>query len=279
MILLSVDYKVYPVKSYHIHELKSLTRYYRILVKKRSKEIVILTNILDLVFPEFKKFFDNRFPKIAFYILTHYQTPARIARLNSKTHSKLNSLSKGHFSYARFTKLKLLARHTIGNSSDTLIKQLLSCIRLIKAIQYEIDSVSSDLLNYSLTLDSPVLTIPGVGYISALSIISEYGNFYSFSTPAKLLSFAGLEPSVNQSGQTNKKGHMVKRGSTYLRNTIMNVSIPFMMHNPVIYDYYLKKRNEGKCHRVALSHVAKKLIRIIFYLVKNNLSFDSSKLQ
>ena len=112
-----------------------------------------------------------------------------------------------------------------------------------------------------------------------MSIISEYGNFYSFSSPAELLSFAGLEPSVIQSGQSNKPGHMVKRGSSYLRNTIMNVSIPFMMHNPVIYDYYLKKRYEGKCHRVALSHVAKKLIRIIFHLVKNNLAFDSSKLR
>jgi hypothetical protein len=56
------------------------------------------------------------------------------------------------------------------------------------------------------------------------------------------------------------------------------VAIPFMMHNPVIYDYYLKKKNEGKPHRVALSHVAKKLIRIIFYLVKSNQQFNQTKL-
>ena len=60
MILLSVEYKVYPVKSYHIQEIKSLTRYYKTLVKKRSKEITNLTNILDHIFPEFKPFFKNK---------------------------------------------------------------------------------------------------------------------------------------------------------------------------------------------------------------------------
>lgn len=93
-----------------------------------------------------------------------------------------------------------------------------------------------------------------------------------------MLSFAGLEPSIIQSGTSNKQGHMVKHGSGYLRDTLMNITIPFMMHNPVIYDYYLKKKNEGKPHRVALSHVAKKLIRIIFYLVKSNQQFNQAKL-
>jgi len=94
-----------------------------------------------------------------------------------------------------------------------------------------------------------------------------------------MLSYAGLEPSVIQSGTIEKKGRMVKRGSRYLRETIMNVTINFYMSNPKIYDYYYKKRNEGKSHRVALTHVAKKLIRIIFYLVKNNEPFDKDKLK
>ncbi|MCK5388455.1 MAG: IS110 family transposase, partial [Candidatus Izimaplasma sp.] len=61
MILLSVEYKIYPVKSYHINDLKSLTRYYKTLVKKRSQEIVNITNSLDLIFPEFKPFFKNKY--------------------------------------------------------------------------------------------------------------------------------------------------------------------------------------------------------------------------
>ncbi len=93
-----------------------------------------------------------------------------------------------------------------------------------------------------------------------------------------MLSYAGLEPSINQSGTMDKQGHMVKRGSGYLRETLMNVSLAFMTHNLVITQFYYKKRAEGKPHRVALSHVVKKLIRIIFHLVKSDVLFDSTKL-
>jgi transposase len=279
MILLSVDYKVYPVKSYHIQELKSLTRYYKSLVKKHSKELVVLTNILDLIFPEFKSFFNNRFTKTAYYVLNHYHIPKRISKIPKNSYDKLYHLSKCHFSYAKFIKLKDLAKNTIGHSSQILTAQLLSCLRLIKTIDSEINQVKSLLIHLTKDLDSPLFSIRGIGFISALSIIVEYGNFVSFNSPATMLSYAGLEPSVNQSGTMDKQGHMVKRGSGYLRESLMNVSIPFMIHNPIIYDYYHKKRNEGKPHRVALSHVAKKMIRIIFHLVKYDLHFDSLKLR
>ena len=279
LILLSVEYKVYPVKSYHIEEIKSLTRYYKTLVKKRSKEITNLTNILDYIFPEFKPFFNNKFSKTALYILEYYQSPERISNMNSKSHEKLNGIFRSKFSYARFIKLKIVAKETIGSSSEILNNQLQSCLRLYRAIHNEVDTTSDQLLELSKTIDSPVFTIRGVGPISALSIISEYKNFTSFISPAAMLSYAGLEPSVIQSGTIEKKGRMVKRGSGYLRETIMNTAPFFIMYNPKVYEYYHKKRNEGKSHRVALTHVARKLIRIIFYLVKNNEPFDENKLK
>ena len=279
LILLSVEYKVYPVKSYHIEEIKSLTRYYKTLVKKRSKEITNLTNILDYIFPELKPFFNNKFSKTALFIIENYQTPEKISNMNSKSHEKLNGISRGKFSYARFIKLKILAKETIGSSSVVLNTLLQSSLRVYKSIDQEINITFDNLLELSKTIDSPVFTIRGVGPISALSIISEYKNFTSFNSPAAMLSYAGLEPSVIQSGTIERPGKMVKRGSGYLRETIMNVTPFFYMYNPKIYDYYHKKRNEGKSHRVALTHVAKKLIRIIFYLVKKEEPFDSNKLK
>ena len=279
LILLSVEYKVYPVKSYHIEEIKSLTRYYKTLVKKRSKEKTNLTNILDYIFPEFKPFFNNQFSKTALYILEYYQSPERISNMNSKSHEKLNRISRGRFSYARFTQLRILAKETIGSSSEVLNIQLQSSLRVYRTLDQEISSTFDTLLELSKTIDSPVFSIRGVGPISALSIISEYKNFISFSSPAAMLSYAGLEPSVIQSGTIEKKGKMVKRGSGYLRETIMNVAPYFLMYNPKVYDYYHKKRREGKPHRVALTHVARKLIRIIFHLVKNNEPFDEDKLK
>lgn len=278
MILLSVEYKVYPVKSYHMEDIKSLTRYYKTLSKKRSKEIVNLTNILDYIFPEFKSFFGNKFSKTALSILETYQTPEKISNMNSKSYEKLNSISKGRFSYAKFIKLKLLAKETIGSSSSVLNTQLQSSLRVYLTLEQEIKTIYDRLLELAKTIDSPIFSIKGIGPISALSIISEYGNFISFNSPAAMLSFAGLEPSIIQSGTIEKTGKMVKRGSGNLRETIMNVAPFFYMYNPTVYDYYHKKRHEGKSHRVALTHVAKKLIRIIFHLVKNDESYDDTKL-
>ena len=94
-----------------------------------------------------------------------------------------------------------------------------------------------------------------------------------------MLAFAGLEPSIIQSGTLETNGKMVKHGSGHLRYTIKNTAIIILRYSPQFYDYYLKKRSEGKCHRVALSHVCKKMIRVIYCLEKNDIDFDPSLLK
>ena len=124
-----------------------------------------------------------------------------------------------------------------------------------------------------------MLSIPGLGEISAATILSEYGDISNFSSPNKMLAFAGLEPSIIQSGTLENNGKMVKHGSGHLRYNLMNTALVVLRFSPTFYDYYLKKRSEGKCHRVALSHVCKKLIRVIYSLEKNNNDFDPSLLK
>ena len=71
-----------------------------------------------------------------------------------------------------------------------------------------------------------------------------------------------------------KTGKMVKHGSGYLRKTLMDVVMTNMIHILQFNDYYSKKKNEGKCHRVALSHLFRKLLRIIYHLEINGISFS-----
>ena len=59
----------------------------------------------------------------------------------------------------------------------------------------------------------------------------------------------------------------------------MNVAMVVIANNHIFYDFYFKKRSEGKCHRVALSHVCKKLIRVIYILETKNILFDPSLLR
>ena len=126
-------------------------------------------------------------------------------------------------------------------------------------------------------LHPPILSIPGVGIQSAAMILAEIGDFSNFESPDKILAYAGCSPSTYQSGKlTNCYAHMEKRGSRYLRYALYNATKYVCHWNPVFAKYLAKKRAEGKSHRVALSHVAKKLVRVIYTLQTKNTTYDSS---
>lgn len=280
MYLSTIDYKPYPTKSYHVRNLKSLCRTRDSLVKQRSLHLVKLTNVLDLIFPEFKPFFGGKLKaSTVLYILDNYGVPSKIARMTIDSFNNMKSKLRHTISYARFIKLKELAKNTIGNEDPILSFELDLHLELFKELDSKIKAVESLILDEYENVSSHIHTIPGIGPISAAGIFSEIGNISRFNNPNQLLAFAGLEPSRNQSGESDHTGHMVKHGSSYLRQYLMNVAESQLLHNPFLYDYYLKKRNEGKTHRVALSHVAKRLVRIIFSLEKNDVDFDMNKMK
>ena len=275
--LMSVPFKPNSHLLYTIYTLKSLCRSREQLIKERSKFQVLLTNELDKSFPELKPFFNNMISDTLLFILDKYKNASHIALM--KDYDSLRKISHGKFSYAKFAKLKDLAKNTIGyhdNNSDLLISTYVS---LINNFNDKIDPIDKQISTIIKELNPRMLSIPGLGEISAASILSEYGDISNFSSPNKMLAFAGLEPSIIQSGTLQSNGKMVKHGSSHLRYSLMNTAMSILRYSPTFYDYYLKKRSEGKCHRVALSHVCKKLVRVIYTLEKNNIDFDPSLLK
>ena len=275
--LMSVPYKPNSKLFYHKYSIKSLSRLRDSLIKQRSKYMVQLTNILDIVFPEFKSFFNNRFSSTSLYLLNKYRSAEKIA--NMRDFDTPNKLSKGHFTYAKFAKLKKLAKNSIGESNEVFEIELQTLISLYNEIDSKINSIDKQISTIIKELNPPTLSIPGIGELTTAVIISEYGDFNRFSNADKLLSFAGLEPGIYQSGTILTNGKMVKRGSGYLRYSLMNIANVVIRYNPIFYDFYLKKRSEGKTHRVALSHVCKKLLRVIYKLETQNIQFDPSLLK
>ena len=275
--LMSVPYKSNSVIFYHNFSIKSLSRLRESLIKQRSKYLVQLTNILDILFPEFKPFFNNHFSSTALFLLKKYGSTKKIA--NMKDFDSIVKNAHGRFSYSKFTKLKDLAKNTIGKSNETLEYELKLILDLYSNVDTQINSIDKQISTIIKELNPPTLSIPGIGEITCASIISEFGDISKFSNPNQMLSFAGLEPSIIESGTMSSKGRMVKRGSGHLRYTLMNASMMVITHSHTFYDYYYKKRTEGKCHRVALSHVCKKLIRVIYTLETKNVQFDSSLLK
>ena len=275
--LMSVPYKPNSLLLYHIYSLKSLCRTREQLIKERSKFAVLLTNELDKSFPELKPFFNNIISSTLLFILDKYKNPSHIALM--KDYDSIRCISRGKFTYAKFAKLKELAKNTVGYHDDNTDLLISTYVSLYNYFNDKIVPIDKQISTIIKELNPSILSIPGIGEISAASIISEYGDISCFSSPAKMLAFAGLEPSINQSGTLESNGKMVKHGSGHLRYSIMNIAMTILSNSPTFYDYYLKKRSEGKCHRVALSHVCKKLIRVIYYLEKKQIDFNPSLLK
>lgn len=262
--------------SYHIQELKSLTRARFSVVQDRSALKNKVKRLVTLLFPELLKEFSDIFGAAATALLKQYPSAAKLAACRCDTLAALlRKSSRGRFGKAKAEYLRQLAKDSIGNHSDARaleLKMLLARIDLLSEQILEYDKQIKIIMNQ---IDSPILTIPGIGYTLGAIIVAEIGDINRFSSPAKLLAFAGLEPSIYQSGKfTPTSGKMVKRGSPFLRWALLQAAGYTPNYSSIFALYRAKKLSEGKPLAVVRSHIAKKLVRIIYSLLTHSTSFS-----
>lgn len=277
--LMTVEYKPHSKGFYHAYSLKSLTRLRDRLIRQRSFYLVKITNVLDHAFPEFKPFFNERLSKTALYLLENYGSADKIARMNSASYDKLRCISRGKFSPQQFLKLKDLAAKTIGVNNSIFDVELNSLLTLYKSLAKEIEKLENEINKLIEEIHPHYMSVPGIGTISAAIIYSEYGDISNFSNSGQMLAFAGIEPGINDSGTESHGGRMVKRGSSQLRYALINCCLPLIRFDMTFAAYYAKKRAEGKPHRVAITHVAKKLVRVIYALERQETDYNAQKLR
>lgn len=267
------DFQPYTPSLYHIEALKSLTRQRFQLVKARSKYKVILNRLVTIVFPEFLNLFSNLFGVSSLNILLNYPTPKKISKAKS---SSISKLMHGGCSTSAFV-IQETAKISVGQSDDYYAFQIKQTIETILFFDKQIETYEKEIASIMKEYGQVILSIPGIGEITGAMILSEIGNINKFSSADKLLAFAGLDPSVYQSGQYEANLKISKRGSKYLRWAIHQASFIIYQHDKTFSDYYHKKAKEGKEHYVIIGHVEKKLIRVIYSLLKNNKSFVPQK--
>ena len=186
----------------------------------------------------------------------------------------LETTSKGHYGKEKATELRDAAKRSIGSIMPAKSLELQHAIRLIRELDAEIDEIESSIREIMDGLASPILTIPGISYRMGAMILAEIGDFSRFDSPDKLLAYAGLSPSTYQSGKLdNAYPHMEKRGSRYLRYALYNAVKYVCIWDHTFAAYLAKKRAEGKHYNVAISHAAKKLVRLIFALQKSGKAY------
>lgn len=188
--------------------------------------------------------------------------------------SLLETASKGRYGKEKAVELRDAARHSIGSVMHAKSLELQHTIRLIRELDAEIDEIEASIREIMDDLASPILFIPGISYRMVAMILAEIGDFSRFDSPDRLLAYAGLSPSTHQSGKLdNAYPHMEKRGSRYLRNALFNAAKYVCIWDNTFAAYLAKKRAEAKHYNVAISHDAKKLVRLIFALRKSGKAY------
>ena len=271
MLLSDVGLKPYTDTAYHNEELKSLTRYRFDKVKERAKLKSSVSRLVCILFPELEKLVPTLHGVSIYALLEEFPGAVQIAGAHlTRLKSLLSDASRGRYGRDMAVEIRDAARNSIGSRMPAKSLELQHTIRLIRELDAEIEEIESEIQGVMDELHSPITTIPGIGCRMGAMILAEVGDFSRFESPDKLLAYAGLSPSTYQSGQLkNCYPHMEKRGSRYLRYAIFNATKYVCLWDPTLIAYLTKKRAEGKHYNVAISHAAKKLVRLIFALERS----------
>ena len=258
-------YVINPIQS------DSLRKMYIRQTKNDSIDSFLIAEVIRL----------GQFGTTSMGILEKYLTPENIENapidelfeiIKDKSHNRLTR--------AKAISIKEAAADTFGIkiAQDAFSFQLKQLIDRMNFLDKQIEALDCQILEYYEKFDCYLHTIPGIGIIGAATILAEIGDISRFKNSSSLIAFAGIDPTVRQSGEFNSThNHMSKRGSPYLRHAIFLAATTCSFHNSPLNAYYKKKRDQGKHHLTATGAVARKLTTVIYAVLRDSKPYEPKK--
>lgn len=278
--LMQGDHRLFEKQDLDLLHLKNLGRSRQDLMKKRTAAKIKLTSLVDQAFPELQYFFHGVHHKSVYTLLKEAHTPEAIASMHM-THLAhlLETASHGHFKKDKAQELRVLAQKSVGSNDSSISIQITQSIEQIELLDRQIDDDEAGIEQIVKAMGSVIMTVPGIRYVEAGMILGEIGDVHRFSSYSKLLAFAGLDPTIRQSGKfTAKKTRMSKRGSRILRYALVYSAHNVVKNNETFRKYYDLKCSQGRGHYAALGHCAGKLVRILYKLLSEDIPFNPMRL-
>lgn len=279
----------------NIFAIRALSRDYYNLVDNRSEYKKKLSSDLRTLFPGYHTVFSDMTGVTSLCILTTYASPKSIIQApKSEVITTLKKSSHKSIIWCENTYTKLLkaAESASKIGFDTALFQTTISINLdlINTFDKQIDRLLLQLENQIKSSDTPqsfrdniglLLSFPGIGFITAVTLISEIGDVKRFKKPKQLVAFFGIDPSVNESGKfKGDRNKMSKRGTRFGRRALYAVALASIrktkngkLVNSVLYEYY-HENLKGKKKKVALGAVMHKLINYIFAVLREQKPYE-----
>jgi len=294
LVGLKPDLKVSLIPSDLVLDLRNLSREYYDLMDNRSAYVNKLQGELRMVFPQYLKIFSKITVNTALTLLEKYTSPdAFLNASKDEIIASIRSTARFGSAYAekKYNAIIKAANDakTFGYSVNSNFKRILLYIRFIRQYDEEISAILSDmheLVDSNKDTDFVkqihlIESFKGAGFLSAVSLMCEIGDFSAFKSPKQLFAYFGLDPAVKQSGNfEGNKISMSKRGSRIARRVLHTMSLISISRNkdgtaknPVLRDYYLKKC-QSKPKMVALGAIMHKVCNIVFAILRDEKEFE-----
>lgn len=273
-VLMAKEYTTMTKSKFEMRQTKQLTRLHNDLTEELNRHKNRLQGCIDIVFPEYNTLFKTRYSKA--YIAVLQAFPG--ATLISNAHLTTLKNIVGKMVSVDALELRELAKQSVGEDNPSIVLEIKHLLSSIELVTQQIKEVDKKIEEFAIDSNSPITSIPGIGMITGMSILSEIGDIELFSHASKVIGFAGVDPATYQSGEYNAATTAIsKRGSRHLRKSLYQCILTVCKYNPTFNSYYTLKRNQGKSHRCAQGHCVRKLLRVIYKILTENIEFDASK--
>lgn len=271
-------YRISKINRFDLYEQRCLTRHHHNLKEELNVYSNRLQKCIDIVFPEYNSLFTSKYGIVYNNILKTFTSAANIAKADIRSLRKCFEFKRqGKRISLTADKLKQVAKDSIGINSISEVIQIRHLIDQIELINNQLEEIDKKIEEFSIQADSPILSIPGISHFSGTSILAEIGDINNFSNHKQIIKYAGVAPSTYESSQFKAQHTSItKKGSKYLRKTLYQIILPVINNNKVFKEYYSLKISQGKSHRCACGHCIRKLLRIIYHLLTNNITYDQS---
>jgi transposase len=255
-------------------QLRRLTQARERAIDRRTAMVNQLQHLVFVIFPEFSSIMKLS-TKTAMYLIKHHTTPESIFAMGLEALAAVvKKVSRGKLGHERAKKLFEAARDSIGiyEGKESILLEIDHLVSKIKNEDRFIDHLKQQMANYlgQIPYGGSLLSIKGIGEVTAAGLIGEVGDFRKFRTISEMMKLAGLDLYEVSSGRHKGQRRISKRGRSLMRKLLFFAAINAVKSNGIMHESYQQMLDRGMPKIKALTAISRKLLRIIFALIRDN---------
>ena len=266
--------------SQDLQDIKDIARERESLCQQISATKVEIRRVLQTIFPELEGIC-NPFTKAMLHFMKRFPS-ARLVRaskpsLIAKTLRQTPGSCKITFTPEEIVGAARSSVATLSPAKEIILRGKVETLEHLESRCEELSRVLTQSCECMVVEELKIITsIDGISKGTATTFLAELGPIRNFPSHKKLIAYAGIDPTVYQSGQYQGASRISKRGNRHLRRVIWLMTVNVIQHNEVFRAYFLKKKSQGQPFKKAVFATAHKLIRVIFAMLTHRSYFQEA---